>query len=276
MSPVNECSHAERLRHQLRGPWLNPLLKKWVGRGELDYEKYLRTPELLSLQVPPEERVVPDELLFQVVHQSQELWLKLLAHESVETVAELDQDALWEATARLERMLRVLRAMSAEMGILETLTPDAYQEIRKHLGDGSGQESPGYNAVRATAEGLEGALERLLQRRGVTLASVYQRSETPDLKRLCEQLVDYDETFQGWLYAHFQLVRRTIGVDATVKSLDGLPTRVLSGRMTKPLFPALWQVRVEMTAGWRREGGHAPGAPRGNLASPMASGGELR
>ncbi|MGZ3459975.1 MAG: tryptophan 2,3-dioxygenase family protein, partial [Archangium sp.] len=248
---------------QLQGPWLNPLLKKWVGQGELDYEKYIRTPELLALQVPPEERVTPDELLFQVVHQSQELWLKVLAHESVEAVAELDRDALWEGSARLERMLRVVRNMTAEMGVLETLPPDTYQVIRRSLGNGSGQESPGYNALRMAAEGLEGALERLLQRRGVALLSLYTgEAQAADLKRLCEQLVDYDEGFQNWLYAHFQLVRRTIGVDATVKALDGLPTRVLSGRMTRPLFPALWQVRVELTASWKREGGYAPGEPR--------------
>ncbi|PTL80033.1 tryptophan 2,3-dioxygenase family protein [Vitiosangium sp. GDMCC 1.1324] len=267
MVPLHECSPAEALRRQLQGPWLNPLLKQWVGRGELDYEKYVRTPELLALQTPPDERVTPDELLFQVVHQAQELWLKVLAHESVEAVAELDRNALWEASARLERMLRVVRGMTVELGVLETLTPDTYQVIRRNLGNGSGQESPGYNAVRMTADGLEGALERLLRRRGVELASVYLGPAAADLKRLCEQLVDYDEAFQNWLYAHFQLVRRTIGVDATVKALDGLPTRVLSGRMTKPLFPALWQVRVEMTADWRREGGYAPGAPRGDAGA---------
>lgn len=266
----NECSHAERLRRQLQGPWLNPLLDKWVGRGELDYEKYVRTPELLALQTPPEVRVAPDELLFQVTHQAQELWLKLLAHESVEAVEELDKDALWEASARLERMLRVARCMTAEMSVLETLTPETYQVIRRSLGNGSGQESPGYNATRMAAEGLEAALERLLQRRGVAPAAVYQGPGAADLKRLCEQLLDYDEAFQGWLYAHFQLVRRTIGVDATVKALDGLPTRVLSGRMTKPLFPSLWQVRVEMTAGWRREGGHTPGAPRADAEPAQA------
>ncbi|MCY1073897.1 tryptophan 2,3-dioxygenase family protein [Archangium lansingense] len=264
MEHIHPYSYAERLRRQLQGPWLNPLLKKWVGRGELDYEKYVRTPELLALQTPPEERVSDDELLFQVAHQTQELWLKLLSHESVEAVSELDRDALWEASARLERMLRVARCMASELGVLETLTPDTYQVIRRSLGNGSGQESPGYNAVRMAAEGLEGALERLLQRRGVTLVALYTGpAVAADLKRLCEQLVDYDEAFQNWLYAHFQLVRRTIGVDATVKALDGLPTRVLSGRMTKPLFPALWQVRVELTACWRREGGYAPGAPRG-------------
>src|ERR671939_897046 len=47
------------------------------GEGASDYERYLRTDDLLALQKPPEERSHPDELLFQTVHQSSELWLKL-------------------------------------------------------------------------------------------------------------------------------------------------------------------------------------------------------
>ena len=262
MDVVPEVSHAELLRRQLHGPWHNAMLDKWVGRGELDYEKYLRTPELLALQTPPPERVTPDELMFQLIHQSQELWLKLLAHESVECVAELDADALWEASARLERMSRAARELGSQLNVLETLTPDTYQIIRRGLGNGSGQESPGYNMVGLAAQGLEEALARLLGRRGVQLTDVYVRADVADLKRVCEQLVDYDEGFQRWLYTHHQLVRRTIGVDTAVKALDGLPTRVLTGRMLKPLFPALWRARVELTSGWKREGGHVPGTSR--------------
>src|SRR5207247_11368332 len=55
-----------------------------AGEGESDYERYLRTDALLELQKTPEEQVHRDELLFQTVHQSSELWLKLAANE-VET-----------------------------------------------------------------------------------------------------------------------------------------------------------------------------------------------
>jgi len=47
------------------------------GPGASDYERYLRTDELLALQKSPDERTHPDELLFQTVHKSSELWLKL-------------------------------------------------------------------------------------------------------------------------------------------------------------------------------------------------------
>jgi tryptophan 2,3-dioxygenase len=272
MHTATDSSYAAKLRLELAEPLFNPLLKKWVGRGELDYEVYLKTPALLSLQVEEGQRVAHDELMFQVVHQAQELWLKLASREAVEVVAELDADALWAASARLERVCRVLRTLVGELAVLETMTPDTYQVIRRSLGNGSGQESPGYNMLRHAAGGLEAALERLLARREQTLKSVYTAGGPDDLKRLCEQLVDVDEAFQGWLHAHFQLVRRTIGVDRSVKALDGLPTQVLAGRMTLPLFRQLWDVRVELTAAWRREGGSAPGTRREGClqAAPVA------
>ena len=58
-------------------------LKKPIlpGKGASDYERYLRTDELLSLQKPPEEMLHPDELTFQVTHQSSELLLKAVSWE---------------------------------------------------------------------------------------------------------------------------------------------------------------------------------------------------
>ncbi|MDY7225834.1 tryptophan 2,3-dioxygenase family protein [Hyalangium rubrum] len=251
----------------------NALLKKWVGTGQLDYEIYLKTPTLLNLQTPREQLVHHDELLFQIVHQAQELWLKQVSMEGIELVAEIDGDLLWGATTRMERMLRVMRCMVAELNILETMTPDSFQIVRRSLGNGSGQESPGYNMVRLLGDGMEAALERILTRRQVRLLDVYRigGSGSEDLKRLCEQMVDFDELFQNWLYTHYQMVRRIIGVDRSIKALDGLPTQVLAGRMTLPLFRKLWEVRAEMTAEWKREGGFAIGAAR-QPGSPQAEG----
>ncbi|WP_244981757.1 tryptophan 2,3-dioxygenase family protein [Corallococcus exercitus] len=249
----------------------NVMLKKWVGKGELDYERYLHTDTLLALQSPEGELVSHDELMFQIVHQSQELYLKLASREMVEVVAEMDRDALWAVVARLARVQKILAGISSEMAILETMTPAEYQVIRRSLGNGSGQESPGYNTLRHAADGLESAMERMLARRGLTLFQVYSAGGPKDLQHVCEQLVTVDETFQGWLYAHYQLVRRTIGIDRTVKALDGLPSQVLQARMTLPLFRALWDVRVELTAGWKREGGYAPGESRTGGGCPMAA-----
>jgi tryptophan 2,3-dioxygenase len=225
------------------------------------------------LQTTTEALVHHDELLFQITHQAQELWLKLITQEAVEVVAEMDGDLLWPATGRLERMLRAMRCLVAELTILETMTPDTYQIIRRSLGNGSGQESPGYNAMRLSADALEAALERTLMRRNLRLLDVYKVGAygSEDVKRICEQFVDLDELFQNWLYTHYQMVRRIIGVDRSIKALDGLPTQVLAGRMTLPLFRKLWEVRAEMTNAWRRDGGYAPGSRRPSGTYPAVS-----
>ena len=83
---AKEQSAADDLRDMLSRPLFNPVLKTTVGDGSLDYEVYVRTKELLSLQTSAELLTDPDELMFQVVHQAQEVWLKLLSHELTEIV----------------------------------------------------------------------------------------------------------------------------------------------------------------------------------------------
>ena len=254
---------ADSLEASLGAPIYNDVIKKWVGRGELHYEKYVRTTELLSLQTPGDELVIPDELMFQIVHQSQELWLKLASHEAVRATRALSGGDAWAAMALLERMKRIVEGMTAEIHVLETMTPLSFQVVRRSLGMGSGLESPGYNQLTTAAEALKGAFEALLLSRQVTLLDVYREpGGQGDLLRIAEALLDLDETFQHWLTRHFMLVRRTIGVDKTVRALDGFPTMGLAARMIQPLFPTLWDVRVEMTRTWKREGGYEPGEAR--------------
>ena len=72
------------------------------GEGASDYERYLRTDELLALQKTPEEMTHRDELLFQTVHQTSEIWLKLACFE-VETATRHLRDHEPAAAARLLR-----------------------------------------------------------------------------------------------------------------------------------------------------------------------------
>lgn len=254
---------ATALRRSMEEPIYNKVLHKEVGRGKLDYEVYVRTQELLALQTPAEELVVPEEMLFIVMHQTQELWLKCAVHECANLVERLDGDQVFPALESLDRIVHIVQVLRDQIRVLGSLTPSQFQVIRRSLGNGSGLESPGYNQLLAAAEAAEAALGRLVERRGATLLDIYQNPEDhADVHRLAERFVDWDGTFQTWLVEHFMLVRRTMGVDKTVRALDGFPTAALFGRATKPLFAELWNVRVEMTQGWSREGGYAPGAQR--------------
>jgi kynureninase len=254
---------AATLRQVLGEPIYNRTLRKDVGRGELDYEVYLRTRELLALQTPAEELVVPDELLFQVIHQTQELWLKCGAFETTALIEELDGERPFAALAALDRIVMMVRILGEQMRVLFTLSPTRFHVIRRSLGNGSGLESPGYNQMLTAADAAWEALVRLFARRGTTALQVAKEPEQyADLQRISERFVDWDAAFQGWLVEHFTLVRRTLGIDKTVQALDGFPTVALGARMTRPLFPDLWNVRVEMSREWSREGGFAPGTHR--------------
>jgi tryptophan 2,3-dioxygenase len=267
MSEQTKIDTADDLRRALAEPIYNRTLRKEVGRGHLDYEVYLRTSDLLALQTPADKLVVPDELLFQVLHQTQELWLKCLSFEAANLVEALDEDTPFDASATLDRMVAVTRALQRDIEVLFTLSPEVFQVIRRSLGNGSGLESPGYNQVLLAAGGVGEAFVRWRMRRGASLREVYeQRQSHRDLHRIAEQLCDWDGAFQGWLMGHFVLVRRTIGVDRNVRALDGFPTQALPARMTRPLFPELWDLRVELTSGWVREGGFTPGESRATTA----------
>jgi tryptophan 2,3-dioxygenase len=262
------------LRERMARPIYNRILKNYVGKGDLEYEIYLKTETLLNLQYPPEQLVIPEELMFQITHQAQELWLKLLGEEGMAFCDDLGRDDLWKATGRAERMIRIMQTLAYEMRVLMTLTPQEFQVIRRSLGTGSGQESPGFNRlIHVLADAIEAALTAVCVRRNVTLATVYaQPSPAPDLLRLCEQLIDLDQAFQEWLLDHLLLVRRTIGIDRQVQALDGFPTNALLNRALQPLFRSLWDVRVEMTKSWVPEGGYPVGADR-TKPPPAATGG---
>jgi tryptophan 2,3-dioxygenase len=272
MADNSKSDAASRLRRALEAPIYNRTLRKDVGGGDLDYEVYLRTRALLGLQTPLTQLVVPDELLFQVLHQTQELWLKCLSFEAANLIQALDGDDPFATASTLDRMVNIQRCLGRDMEVLFTLSPEVFQVIRRHLGNGSGLESPGYNQVLFAAEAVGPAFFRALDRRGATLRDLYaERARHAWLHRAAEQLVDWDGAFQAWLFAHFVLVRRTIGVDRAVRALDGFPTQALPARMTKPLFPELWDLRVEMTKSWTREGGTLPGEERAPPTSRSGS-----
>src|ERR1700690_4255877 len=109
----------------------DPNLPVLSAPGGSDYERYLRTDELLSLQKPAEDRVHRDELLFQTVHQSSELWLKLAVAEVREATRLLDADGLGEAARLLRRAVLCLQFVTSQLDMLDQLDPWDYQLIRQ-------------------------------------------------------------------------------------------------------------------------------------------------
>ena len=218
------------------------------GRGASDYERYLRTDELLELQKAPEERAHHDELLFQTVHQSSELWLKLAWNEMEEAVGHLDEGEIAPALRLLDRSILCLELVTEQLDMLERMSPWEYTDlIRPVLGHGSGFDSPGWRELRRVAPLLGQAFHRLRREAGLSLADVYVRGrEFEPLYLLAEALSELDERVTMWRVRHFKVVARIIG-DGVVGT-QGTPVEVLGRLIHKALFPELWEVRNELTA----------------------------
>lgn len=223
-----------------------------------DYELYLRVPELLSLQKPSEQMACPDELLFQVVHQAAELWMKLIEHEVQRLIAVLsppDSADLARAHLTLQRVHSVQRVLLDGIETLYTLSPADYMRIRAVLGRGSGQESPGFRRLLALGGEVWPHFEAVLASRGVTLREIYlEPARHAALFAVTEGLLDFDLRLQEWRNRHVLLVYRTIGVGTP--SLKGKHSELLERGLRTQFFPALWAVRDEVFAEWTREHPH--------------------
>ena len=87
------------------------------GTAGSDYERYLRTDELLALQKTAEQWIHRDELLFQTVHQSSELWLKLAWNEVEEAARLVDADDVPAALRLLRRANDCLKLVTDDGGV---------------------------------------------------------------------------------------------------------------------------------------------------------------
>lgn len=215
-----------------------------------DYEKYIRTEQLLALQKSPETLTCHDEMQFQVVHQAHELYMKLIEHEFQFFVSLLAEGEVARATTTLRRIAHVQRVLLASVDLLDTMAPTDYMTIRTGLGRGSGQESPGFRSMlRLPGETVWPAFAAFLERSGITLRAIYEAPHQHHaLFSLCEGLVDYDQLLQTWRYRHLMLVYRIIGTGTP--SLKGKPSDLLAHGMKQRFFPALWNVRDEVFADW--------------------------
>ncbi|HKT45412.1 MAG TPA: tryptophan 2,3-dioxygenase family protein [Gaiellaceae bacterium] len=216
------------------------------GPGASDYERYLRTDELLALQKTEQEWVHRDELLFQTVHQSSELWLKHAWNEVEEATRLIEAGDLAAAQRLLRRANASVRYVIGFLEHLELMSPWEYQEVRRVLGHGSGFDSPGFREIRRVSPALYAAFESLLRERGLSLLELYTNGrEHEDLYQLAELLIDWDEQIGVWRFRHVKMVGRVIGED--VVGTQGTPVELLAGLIKHKMFPDLWRVRTELT-----------------------------
>src|SRR3954452_16792827 len=217
------------------------------GKGASDYERYLRTDELLGLQKTAETLLHKDEMAFLVVHQSSELLLKGVAWELDRARGHIADGDFGNAGRLIRRANQMLEYPLSLLHVLETITPYDYHEIRAGLGHGSGLDSPGFLSLLQIAPRLGDVFFTQVKKAGITLEAMYRRhAEFFNLHDVAEQLVDYDERLQLFRYHHLKLAQRIIG--NSVIGTSGVPMEILKQRQEHFFYKELWDVRNDITA----------------------------
>jgi tryptophan 2,3-dioxygenase len=243
----------------------------------LTYGDYLRIPELLELQVPYSNPAVHGEMLFIILQQAQELWFKQILHELKIVVGLLPAGEILAALPLLDRVNRIVRVLSEEAEVMETLPPLEFQGFRGLLKTASGFESEQFRELELVS-GLEDEAHLRLASRLIDVDDLRARwpltlrhafnaalsvlADDPvealveiygdpgahqDLFLLAEAMTEYELRFNEWRFHHLTLVERVIGTRATGtggSSGSGYLGRTLAYRF----FPELWEARNQLVA----------------------------
>ena len=248
----------------------------------MTYADYLHLPELLGAQQPLSD--LHDEMLFVIIHQTKELWMKQMLHELSYAVQLLEDNRFGEAFKAMSRISRIQAVMTLSWDVLSTLTPVDYLKFRQVLGTSSGFQSVQFrelefrlglkepNFVSHYPEGsndrariakaleetsLRDAANNALERSGFNLGGrseaelaaawldVYRDAEKYfELYELAEELVDIDDALAGWRHKHVLTVERIIGNRVGTGGSAG--ASYLRSTLSKRVFPELWSLRTEL------------------------------
>jgi tryptophan 2,3-dioxygenase len=114
-------------------------------RNNMTYGEYLQLDTLLSSQNRLSDH--HDEMLFIVIHQVSELWMKLILHEIRAAITSIDNGHLSPAFKMLARVSKIQSQIIHAWDVLATLTPSEYLEFRDKLGQSSGFQSYQYRMI---------------------------------------------------------------------------------------------------------------------------------
>jgi tryptophan 2,3-dioxygenase len=158
---------------------------KWDRKGEMSYGGYLGLDSILGAQAPVSGE--HDELLFIVIHQVTELWMKLCLHELGAAREQIKQDDLEPAFKMMSRVARIQTGMIQSWEVLATMTPADYSRFRGLLGSSSGFQSYQYRALEFLLGAKNAAFNQLHEETPAAHAALTEALNSPSI---------YDETLR--------------------------------------------------------------------------------
>jgi tryptophan 2,3-dioxygenase len=256
------------------------MTQEYGKAAPLSYNKYLKVPELLTLQDTLSDPVSHDELLFIIIHQTYELWFKQILHELDATVKWLGEGRTFRANHSLRAVVGIEKVLVTQIHLLETMAQIGFLEFRDKLNPASGFQSMQFRELefvsgqkderilqsfkndeyayerlseRYSEPSLADAFWSLIGRSGLTVDSHEQRLQAtveilthpekyPDLFMMQDLLIEHDENILLWRSHHVLMVERMLGMKPGTGGSEGVG--YLKTTLTKKFFPELWEART--------------------------------
>ncbi|ASP46923.1 tryptophan 2,3-dioxygenase [Cognaticolwellia beringensis] len=170
--------------------------------NEMSYRDYLQLESVLSAQKPLSGE--HDEMLFIIIHQTSELWLKLAGHELQSAIDYIKAENFGPAFKVIARVKQIFMQLTQSWNILSTLTPSDYLKFRDDLGRSSGIQSCGYRK-----------LEFLLGNKSADMLKIHPAGSSAyqELDKLLNNNSLYDEVIIALAKAGFD-------IDPTISQRD--------------------------------------------------------
>lgn len=147
----------------------------------LTYSSYLKLDELLQLQQGRSEPAEHDEMLFIIIHQTYELWFKLLLHELDKVGEDFASGDLYGALATLKRARTVMKTLVGQLDILETMTPMSFTGFRNRLETSSGFQSSQFRELEFLLGFKRPEMMKYCDAESAGFAAVERRYNSPSL-----------------------------------------------------------------------------------------------
>ncbi|HXG82876.1 MAG TPA: tryptophan 2,3-dioxygenase family protein [Pyrinomonadaceae bacterium] len=248
----------------------------------LSYNKYLKVPELISLQETLSDPQSHDELLFIVIHQTYELWFKQILHEIDATVKWLNENRPFRANHSLRAVVGIEKVLVTQIHILESMAQIGFLEFRDKLNPASGFQSMQFRELefvsgakdenllkffaddefaakrlteRFNQPSLADAFWKLLEINGFSVETNDERvfsiveiltnpEQNAEMFNMQDLLVEHDENIALWRYHHVLMVERMMGMKRGTGGSDGAD--YLKTTLSKRFFPELWEARTHL------------------------------
>ncbi len=169
---------------------------------DMSYGQYLNLKDVLASQNPVSDE--HDEMLFIIIHQTSELWIKLCLHEVKGAIAQIQKDDPGPAFKMLARISLIQAQLIQSWEVLTTLTPSDYLKFRDKLGRSSGFQSYQYRL-----------LEYLVGNKNESLAKIHENNDKAyvKLKDALNTASLYDETLKLLSRSGFKIPKESLERD---------------------------------------------------------------